>query len=103
MPDRLTLSTAAMWAFLAAVGGAVRFLAEFLVKAPVMNARMFIFRLAVNCFISSFSGLVGAMMVTTVTDNQTWHYIAASIFGYLGVQGIEAVVTAMKKKLQTPA
>ncbi len=86
------------WTVLAGFGGAVKFFVSSL-KDPVVNVRRSIAILIINICISGFSGLMGALLTTTLTSDMTWHLISAGIFGYLGTQGLDIITLLLQKKI----
>ncbi len=98
MQDEPTLAQVFYWTLLASVGGAAKYFVSSL-KTPVRDMRHFITLLLINVFISGFSGLMGALVVSTITTDVQWHLIASGIFGYLGTQGLDIIMLLLQKKI----
>lgn len=102
MNDTETLVKALFWSVLAGFGGAVKYVAFVIRSSDVISNRKFVSMLFANVFISSFCGLMGGLLVKTMTNSETWHMIAAGTFGYLGTQGLDYVILALQKKISLP-
>lgn len=87
-----------VWAFLAGMGGAVKFVSASLRESTVMSPRRFLLLLGANVLISGFSGLMGALLLSTITPDHNFHLIAAGMFGYLGTQGLDIIALALRKR-----
>lgn len=87
-----------VWAFLAGLGGAVKFVSASLRDGSYMSPRRFILLLGANVLISGFSGLMGALLLSTITQDHNVHLIAAGMFGYLGTQGLDIIALALRKR-----
>ncbi len=99
MDQNIDPLTAALWTTLAGMGGIVRFVGQALVKDEKHTLRSFVLLAGANCFVSGFSGLMGALLVSQMTSNPTLNFIAAGIFGYLGIQGLETITRLFKQKM----
>jgi len=89
MSNRIEIVQAVEWIALACTGGMVRYVSKRLEsKEKFAPLRDLLFILA-NGLISGFSGLMGALVVSTVTEDHVYHLVAAGVFGYYGTQGIE--------------
>lgn len=102
MIDRDEMEQFIGWALLAAFGGAVKYISAVLRTNTLVSNRRFVMLLIANVFISSFCGLMGGLLLTTLTDNITWQYLSCGIFGYLGTQGLDIIVLILKKKIEPP-
>lgn len=78
------------FALLAGVGGFVRFIADRM-HLPAISRGKFILLGLANGLVSAFTGLMGALFVSTLTHDHTWHIISAGVFGYYGTKGFERV------------
>lgn len=79
------------WLLFAGFGGAVRFVGERLKhNDPKWRGRDF-FLLLGNAFISGFSGLLGALVLSRITEDYVYQLVAAGMFGYFGTAGIERI------------
>jgi hypothetical protein len=87
------------WGLLASAGGAVKFLAAMLRTPEKMSAKRFLFLLGANVCISGFSGLIFALLFSTLSPDRTWQLIAAGIGGYLGTQLLDIIALTMTKKI----
>lgn len=83
---------------LAGMGGATKFISTSLKSTEKMSNRRFLVLLIANVFISGFSGLMGALMFSTVSPDITLQSVAAGIFGYIGAQGLDIIALTMQKK-----
>lgn len=100
MPTKETLFQLISWGLVASIGGFARFLAGRLEKdAEKLSKGNFCFQLFANVCVSGFSGLMGAMMMSMVTNIEMWHFSAAGIFGFLGVRGLEMLADKINQKL----
>ena len=97
-----TLVKAIFWSMLAGFGGAVKYVAFVIRSSEMISNRKFVSMLFANVFISSFCGLMGGLLIKTITNSETWHMIAAGTFGYLGTQGLDYVIIALQKKISLP-
>ncbi len=88
-----------LWAFLAGAGGAVKFIGGMLRSPENISRRRFVAMLVANMVISGFAGLIGALLMSTVTPDPTWQNIAAGIIGYLGTQGLDLIALGVQRKL----
>lgn len=95
---RIDPTTAGLWTSLAAVGGMVRFVAKAMLDDKVHSPSRFCLFLAGNCFVSGFSGLMGALAASEITSDWTARFFVAGIFGYLGIEGLEIVAKMVKAK-----
>lgn len=89
-----------VWGSLAGAGGAAKFISGVLRSSESISQRRFVVLLVANMFVSSFAGLMGGLIATTVTHDATWPYIASGLFGYLGTQGMDILLLALKKKIE---
>lgn len=87
------------WGLLAGFGGAVKYVSAVIRGNEVVTNRRFLALLFANIFISSFCGLMGGLVITTITADPTWAYLACGLFGYLGTQGLDILILALKKKV----
>lgn len=89
----------AIWATIAGMGGAARFLTQRLAAdaLPLTMGRT-IFQLSANCFISGFSGFMGALLMSAFSPEPKWVWAAAGIFGYLGPAGMDILADKISKK-----
>ena len=93
-PSRMSIPKS--WVVIAGVGGVVRFLAGSLREKKPMRPVSFLLALLANCVISGFAGPMAALYVSTKTDDQTWHLIAAGIGGYLGIEMLNLLSAIFK-------
>src|SRR3990167_8542384 len=101
MSQKIDLLTAAIWTLLAGAGGAVRYLSSQMRKGEKICAKTLCLMLFVNSFISGFSGLMLALVSSTMTDNMTIHVIAAGVGGYLGVEVLNMLSVIVKSRLKS--
>lgn len=87
------------WMVLAGFGGAVKYISGVIRSNESVSNRRFLLLLAANIFISSFCGMMGLLLVSTFTESLAWYGIAAGMFGYIGTQGLDIVLLALKKKI----
>jgi hypothetical protein len=88
------------WFLLAGVGGGVKYVST-VIRSPVrVSNRHFLALLSANIFISSFCGLMGGLLMTTLTQDSTWTYLASGLSGYLGTQSLDVVMLALKRKIE---
>ena len=91
------------WGLVAGFGGSVKYV-SIVIKSPEhLSNRRFVILLLANVFISSFCGLMGGLLTTTVTTEQSWTFLASGIFGYLGTNGLDIVLLNMKRKIDPNA
>ena len=102
-PQALEVGKFLAWGALAGFGGAVKYVAAILRSEQKVSNRRFLALLSANMFISSFCGLMGAMLVSTFTNEMMWHGLAAGMFGYTGTAGLDWVMIALKKKIDPTA
>lgn len=77
------------WLLFAGFGGAVRFVGERMKQQdPRFKGKDVVLMLG-NAFISGFSGVLGALVISRVTEDYVYHLAAAGMFGYFGTAGIE--------------
>ncbi|MGE0536632.1 MAG: phage holin family protein [Pirellulales bacterium] len=88
-----------LWGMLAGFGGAVKFVAGVLRSPDIISRRRFACMLGANMAISGFAGLMGALVMSTLTPDNTWQFIAAGIVGYLGTQGLDMIALGVQRKL----
>jgi LydA holin phage, holin superfamily III len=88
-----------LFAVLAGCGGAVKFISASLRTNTTMSPRRFLFLLGANVFISGFSGLMGALIFSTISPDRNWQLIAAGVFGYLGTTGLDVISLALSKRM----
>ena len=89
-----------IWALLASMGGVARFLSMLLNSdSPPISVRRISFMLGANVFVSGFSGLMGALMMSIVTPDANWHFVSAGVFGFLGAKGLEIIADKISKKI----
>ena len=88
-----------VWGVLAGIGGAAKYISTVIRSAETISNRRFLLLLFANIFVSSFSGLMGGLLMTTVSADPTWSFIASGLFGYLGTQGLDVLLSALKKKI----
>ncbi len=101
-PEQVTALTAALWLLLAAFGGAVKYISGVLRSSEIISNRRFFVLLFANVFISSFCGLMGGFLASTVTSEPTWNFVASGLFGYLGTTTMDWLVLALRKKIGIP-
>jgi hypothetical protein len=94
-----TIVNALVWGTLAGFGGMVKYISTVIRSSDLVSNQRFVVLLAANAFISSFCGLMGGLLLTTVTDERGWQYLASGIFGYLGTTGLDFILIALKKKI----
>jgi hypothetical protein len=87
------------WLMLAGLGGAVKYTSTVIRGAERISHRRFLGLLCANIFISSFCGLIGTLLVSTISRSWEWHGIAAGTFGYLGTQGLDVIILTLRKKV----
>lgn len=88
------------WFLLAGAGGAVKYVSTVIRSSDRVSNRRFLLLLAANTFISSFCGLIGSLLMSTLTSQWQWHGIAAGVCGYLGTQSLDLVMLALKRKIE---
>lgn len=88
------------WLVLAGVGGAVRFVGERMKTSDPKFGSKDLLLLIGNAFISGFSGLLGALLISTLTEDQVYHLIASGVFGYFGTAGIERIGNYVMNKFK---
>lgn len=101
--DRIDLVRILLWSLLAGTGGVVRFVSKSVQSDDPYNfnrvaVAAFLMRLFANACISGFSGLMGALLVSTLTTDATWTYIGAGAMGYLGVEGLDYLSRFVRDK-----
>ena len=98
--ESVETSKAFLWSLLACVGGITRFLAtEINATHKKFTPKSFFTMLIANAFISGFTGLMGALVISRLTSDQTLHLVSAGVFGYLGPQGMELVVKYLQNRI----
>jgi len=90
----------ATWGLLAGMGGAVKFISVTLKNKDRMSPQRFLLLLSANVFISGFSGLMGALVFSTLSPDRTWQLVAAGVGGYLGTQLLDVLALAMSRKMR---
>lgn len=103
MSSRDTLLSVLLWSLMAGLGGVVRFVARTLQNSGQLEFTrqailIYALKLFGNAVISGFCGLMGALAVSTLTADTTWHLVAAGVFGYLGIEGLEFLSQTVKRK-----
>lgn len=88
-----------VWGLLAGFGGAVKYVSAVIRAQELVTNRRFMMLLGANMFISSFCGLMGAMLISTVTKEIMWHGLAAGMFGYVGTYSLDMTMMALQKKV----
>lgn len=90
----------AIWATIAGMGGAARFLTQRLAAdaLPITFGKG-VFLFSANCFISGFSGFMGALLMSAVTVEPQWVWAAAGVFGYLGPAGMDILANKISNKI----
>src|SRR4051794_33031002 len=76
---------------LAGMGGAVKFISVALRTKDVMSPQRFLLLLGANVFISGFSGLMGALVFSSLSTDLTAQMVAAGVGGYLGTQLLDVL------------
>lgn len=102
-PETVTAMTAALWLLLAAFGGAVKYISAVLRSPETVSNRRFFVLLFANVFISAFCGLMGGMVTSLVTDDLLAHFAASGLLGYLGTQGLDITILALRKRVGLPS
>ncbi len=97
--DNDAILTALFWSMLAGLGGAVKYVATVIRSSEVISNRKFISMIFANVFISSFCGLMGGLLLQTLTQDPIWGFLASGIFGYIGTTSIDYVIIALQKKI----
>jgi hypothetical protein len=100
MPFSVETNETETWALLAAAGGVARFLSTRIAPEaePITKAK-FAFLMIANILVSGFSGLMGALVASAMTEDATWHFVSAGVFGFLGAKGIEILSDKLNSKL----
>lgn len=88
------------WGVLAGMGGAVKFISVSLRSKDKMTPQRFLLLLAANVFISGFSGLMGALVFSTLSPDRTWQLVAAGVGGYMGTLLLDSLALSMSKKMR---
>lgn len=94
-------TTSLVWTVLGIFGGIARIFGKWS-ETPPESFRAGAFVLALNIFISGFSGFMGATIATQITSNDQLHVIFAGVFGYLGVNGLDYLSNWVKDKFGQP-
>lgn len=99
MSNKEQLTNFIIWGILAGAGGLARFLTSRMEEAalPIAKGRFF-FLLAANVLVSGFSGLMGALLMSVVTPEQTWHFVSAGVFGFGGAKALEMLSDKLSQK-----
>lgn len=106
MHDRLDVLTTLLWAVLAGLGGMARLIGEVMGLAPpdVFTKRIiliFLLRFFAYVFVAVFCGLTAVFTVSEYVHSITLRLAIASVFGYLGVDGMKFVTGFLTKRLPT--
>jgi hypothetical protein len=88
------------WGVLAGMGGAVKFISASLKNRDALSPRRFLMLLAANVFISGFSGLMGALVFSTLSPDRTWQLVAAGVGGYMGTLLLDSLALTMSRKMR---
>lgn len=88
------------WGVLAGAGGAVKFVSASLKSKDAMGPRRFLVLLTANVFISGFSGLIMALVFSTLSPDHTWQLVAAGVGGYAGTQILDVLALTMSRKMR---
>lgn len=97
--DPEVMKTGGEWAALGAFGGVVRVIVAMLRRDKFPPPVKVFWLLFANGLVSGFSGYIGAVGASTVSPNGNLHIIAAGVFGWLGVTGLELLAEKLKSKI----
>ena len=92
--------TGTEWAALGAFGGVVRVIVTLLKEKQVPPPLKIFWLVVANGLVSGFSGFLGAITMSLITPNDNLHVIAAGIFGWLGVSGLDYLSDVVRKKIK---
>lgn len=90
----------AEWAGLGMVGGFVRVIVGLLGSDKLPPPIKIFWLLIGNGLVSGFSGYMGAVAMSTFTSNDKLHVVAAGMFGWLGVMGLEFLAEKLKNRIK---
>ncbi len=94
----LQTPTEIIWVFLGIAGGVVRVFFNYLAETTPPTLGKFLIILSMNMFISGFAGYLGAVLGSTLTDNDQLHVVFAGITGYMGVSSLDWIAMKLKSK-----
>ena len=98
MSHRITALTVALWTILAGAGGSVRFLVQSLEGKTSHTPTVFLVKMAASAIVSGFTGLMMALLISTMTENHVWQYIGAGISGYTGPKTMDLLFAYLRQK-----
>ncbi len=90
--------TGFVWVLLGALGGASKVIVQLLNMKPLPTKLSIFWLLVANMFVSGFSGFLGAVAASGLTQDDNLHVIAAGIAGYMGVAALDLLSEAYKKR-----
>jgi hypothetical protein len=99
-PDTPLVLKLLSWGVLAGMGGAVKFISASLKNRDALSPRRFMLLLTANVFISGFSGLIMALVFSTLSPDRTWQLVAAGVGGYAGTQILDVLALTMSRKMR---
>lgn len=100
MSHKLEVTKVLEWAAIAGIGGVVRFVAERMKSDVSLSRTKYAVLVVSNGFVSGFSGLMGALLISTLTHDHVLHLFAAGMFGYYGTQGVERLAKYMLSRFK---
>lgn len=100
MSPKQEISDLAMWAALAGFGGLARFLVSRMEStAPVLTRAKWWGMAFANITISSFSGIMGALVASGISESSAFVAAVAGTFGFMGAKGLEMLADKLSSKL----
>lgn len=100
MIDKREIINFATWGIFAGFAGIAKFLSSRMDEnAPELSRARFKFLVIANIFVSAFSGIMGALIASSISDSHTFIDACAGVFGFLGARGIEILGDKLSQKI----
>ncbi len=90
------------WAALGAIGGAAKVFVQLLNMKMLPSKANILWLLFANMFVSGFSGFLGAVLASQMTENANYHVVAAGVAGYMGVAALDLFSDWFKSRVVVP-
>lgn len=98
MNERVHAATVLILSFVAALGGMVRYIALVMDAESPAAPRAFLLRMIGTAVVSGFTGLMMALVVSQLTQDLTWQYVAAGVSGYTGPKTLDMLFAYLRAR-----